>query len=180
MKKSTLVLIALSMSLTSSCALLASDDFNCKTIGNCAAWATHETSIHYQLDKFEKRTLKIDKDFNVKEGNVDFIFNYLLQSNDLVRLKRENALYQIIAMKDIKEFQFPSVKVEEIPASLDFYSVEFSLGNKEKVKNTQQVVKKYLSKNGRVLEVADSPKLQVIDSGVNLLTIKMLITELNK
>ena len=173
-------LIALSMSLTSSCALLASDDFNCKTVGSCAAWATHETSIRYQLDKFEKRTLKIEKDFSYKEGDVDFIFNYLLQSNDLVRVKRENALYQIVGMRDIKEFQFPSVKLEEIPSSMDFYTVEFPLSNKEKVRNALAIVKKYLSKNGRVLEVADAPKLQVIDSGINLITIKLLITELNK
>lgn len=180
MKKSSMLYIALLISLTSSLGVLASDDLNCKTVGSCAAWATHETSNRYQLDQFEKRSMKIEKDFSFKEGNPDFIFNYLLQANDLVRVKRENSMYQIVAMKDIKEFQFPSVKLEEIPATLDFYSVEFPLGNKEKVKNAQMIVKKFLSKNGRVLEVADSPKLQVIDSGVNLITIKLLVSELNK
>lgn len=83
-------------------------------------------------------------------------------------------------MKALKDFQFPNVKVEEIPSSLDFYSAEFSLSNKDKVKNALLIIKKFLSKNGRVLEVADSPRIQVIDTGIHLNAIKLIINELNK
>ena len=46
--------------------------------------------------------MKIEKDFSFKEGNPDCIFNYLLQANYLVRVKRENSMYQIVVKKDIK------------------------------------------------------------------------------
>jgi hypothetical protein len=158
----------------------AGDNFNCKTVKACSDWATDRTSVKYELGKFEKRSLNVDKDFSFTEGDPDFIFNYILQSNEMLRLKRESSTYQIISMRDMKDFQFPLVKAEEIPATLDFYSTEFTLSNKEKVKNAQIMIKKFISKNGRVLEVADAPKLQVIDTGISLNAIKLIITELNK
>ncbi len=158
--------------------LFAAD--SCKNLKVCTEWATSKTGIKYELGKFERRSLKLEKDFSFSEGDPDFIFNFILQSNDLLRLKRDNSGYQVIAMKDIKDFQLPSVKAEEIPASLDFFSTEFALANKEKVKNAQIIVKKFLSKNGKVLEIADAPKLQVIDTGIHLNAIKLIIAELNK
>lgn len=152
---------------------------SCKILKACSDWATNKTGIKYDLGKLDRRSLKLEKDFSLNEGDPDFIFNYLLQTNDLVRIKRESG-FQIITMKDIKDFQFPSVKVEEIPNSLDFYSVEFPFSNKEKVKNAQLIIKKFLSKNGRVLEVADAPKIQVIDTGIQLSGIKLIVNELNK
>ena len=151
----------------------------CKILKTCSEWATNKTGVKYELGKLDRRSLKLEKDFSLNDGDPDFIFNYLLQSNDLIRIKRESG-FQVIAMKDIKDFQFPSVKVEEIPASLDYFSVEFVLSNKEKVKNSLQVIKKFLSKNGRVLEVADSPRIQAIDTGIHLNSIKLIINELNK
>ena len=152
---------------------------SCKILQTCSEWATNKTGVKYDLGKLDKRTVKFEKDFSLNEGNPDFVFNYLLQSNDLIRIKRESG-FQIISMKDIKDFQFPNVKLEEIPSSLDFYMVEFSLSNKDKVKNAQLIIKKFLSKNGRVLEVADSPKVQVIDTGIHLNAIKLIVNELNK
>lgn len=153
---------------------------SCKNLKSCAEWASGRTGAKYDLGKFEKRSLNLEKDFSFSEGDADFIFNFILQSNDLLRLKRDNGNYQVIAMREMKEFQFPTVKAEEIPASLDYYSTEFALSNKEKVKNAQIIIKKFLSKNGKVLEVADSPKLQVIDMGINLNAVKLIIAELNK
>lgn len=153
---------------------------NCKTLEACANWASDKTGIKYELDKFAKRSLKIEKDFNFKEGNADVIFNYILQSNDFVRLKTEGGPYQIITMRNLKDFKVPMIKAEEIPASFDFYTTEFTLSNKEQVKNAMIMIKKLLSKNGKILEVSDSPKIQVTDSGIYLNSIKLVIVELMK
>jgi hypothetical protein len=163
--------------LSTSSNILAEDP--CSILKTCSEWATNKTGVKYDLGKLDKRSFKLEKDFSLNEGDPDFVFNYLLQSNDLVRIKRESG-FQIVAMKTLKDFQFPSVKVEEIPSSLDFYSAEFSLSNKDKVKNALLIIKKFLSKNGRVLEVADSPRIQVIDTGIQLNAIKLIINELNK
>jgi hypothetical protein len=157
--------------------LLAED--SCKILKTCSEWATNKTGAKYDLGKLDKRSIKLEKDFNFNEGDPDFIFNYLLQSNDLVRIKRESG-YQIITMKELKDFQFSNVQIAEIPSALDFYSAEFNLSNKDKVKNALLIIKKFLSKNGRVLEVADSPKIQVIDTGIHLNAIKLIVNELNK
>jgi hypothetical protein len=170
---SSLFIFLLSMSA------FASED-NCKTLKSCSDWASGKTGAKYDLGKWEKRSLKQEKDLTINEGDSDFVFNFILQSNDLLRLKRENGAYQIIAIRDMKDYQFPAVKLEEIPASLDFYTAEFLLSNKEKVTNAKLILKKLLSKNGRMLEIADSNKLQIVDNGFHLNTIKLMISELNK
>lgn len=154
-------------------------DDSCKTLKSCSEWASNKTGVKYDLGKLDRRSLKLEKDFNQNEGDADFIFNYLLQSNDLVRIQRESG-FQVLPMKDLKDFQFPNVKIEAIPSTFDFYSAEFILSNKEKVKNALLIIKKFLSKNGRVLEVADSPRIQVIDTGIHLNAIKLIINEINK
>lgn len=171
--KTLLVLLLLSMNSK----LFAAD--SCKTLRTCSEWATSKTGVKYELGNQDRRNLKIEKDFNKEEGDADLIFNFILQSNSLVRIKRESG-FQIIQMKDLKDFQFTPVKAEEIPQSLDFYSAEFPLSNKEKVKNALIVIKKYLSKNGRALEVADVPKIQVMDTGVHLILVRSIIGEINK
>lgn len=153
---------------------------NCKTLRACAEWATGKTGVKYDLGKLEKRSLRMEKDFNVNEGDADFLFNYILQTNDMVRLKRENAQYQVINSRDMKDFQFPALKPEEIPATLDFYTVDFPMTNKERVTNARIVLKKHIGKHGRMLEVSDSPKLQIVETGVQLNAIKVMINELNK
>lgn len=152
---------------------------SCKTLKACSEWATNRTASQYELGKYEKRSIKFEKDFVLTEGDADFMFNYLLHANDLARIKRENG-FQVIALKDLKDFQFPSIKESEIPATLDFYSTEFSLGNKEKVKNAVALIKKFKSTYGRVLEVAEGPKVVVIDTGIHLNIIKQIIEQLNK
>lgn len=171
--KHLLIFLLLAMGLN----LYAQD--SCKLVKDCSEWATNKTGVKYDLGKMDKRSIKFEKDFSLNEGDPDFVFNFLLQSSDLIRIKRESG-YQIMAMRDLKEFQFPSVKADQIPSSLDFFNVEFSFSNKEKVKNAQTIVKKFLSKNGKVLEIADSPKLSVIDTGINLNAIKLIVNELNK
>ena len=154
-------------------------EFSCKNLQACAEWANKKTGAKYDLQKLEKRALQLEKDFNFNEGDPDFIFNYILQSNELARIKREDG-FQIITMRELKDFQFPSINIAEIPSNLDFYSAEFSFSNKEKVRNALLVTKKFLSKNGRVFEVANMPHLQVIDTGIHLNAIKLIVNELNK
>lgn len=166
------------LSLLLSSIAMAAD--NCKTLKACSDWASGKTGAKYELGKLEKRGLKVEKDFSLNDGDADFLFNYLLQSNDLVRLKRDAGSFQIINVREMKDFQFPSVKVEEIPASLDYFTVEFTLANKERVANARTILKKLLSKNGRLLEVSDAPKIQVVDTGFQLSAIKFMINELNK
>jgi hypothetical protein len=76
----------------------------------------------------------MEKDFNINEGNPDLIFSYILGNNDLIRVKRENGTYDILPIRNLKNFEFPKIKEIELVPSLDFYTMEFSLSNKEKVK----------------------------------------------
>ena len=177
MKLKIMTIVAMLWLLT-GCASAA--DFSCKTLRECAVWATNRTAQPYDLGKLDKRSLKLDKDFTFSEGDADFVFNYILQNNEFVRLKNEGGGYRVIAMKEMKDFQFPNVKLEEIPPTLDFYSADFTLSSKEKVKNALSIIKKFLSKNGRTLEAADAPRIQVIDTGIQLNAIKLIINGLNK
>ena len=152
----------------------------CNNLKSCANWASDKTSAKYELGNLEKRTIKPNKDFLLTEGDPDFLFNFLLIENGLARVKRDNGAFQIILTKDLKNFQFPQVKIEEIPSTLDFYSVEFSFANKKIVKNAMQIFKKYLSKEGRLLEVADTPKILVTDIGIQLQALRAMAKELNK
>ena len=174
--KKILILILFTISID---LFAASVEDSCKILQACSDWVSNKTGAKYDLQKFDKRSLKLEKDFKLNEGDPDFLFNYILQSNDLVRIKRESG-FQIIAMKDLKDFQFPSINALEIPSNLDFYSVEFAFSNKEKVKNALLIIKKFLSKNGRVLEVANTPRIQVIDTGIHLNAIKLIVNELSK
>lgn len=166
------------LSLLISSVVMAED--NCKTLKACTDWVSGKTGAKYELGKLEKRGLKVEKDFSLNNGDVDFLFNYILQSNDLIRLKRDSGSFQVINLREMKDFQFPSVKAEEVPASLDYFTVEFTLADKERVANARTILKKLLSKNGRVLEVSDAPKIQVVDTGFQLNAIKFMINELNK
>lgn len=159
-------------------AIFAED--NCKTLKSCAEWVSGKTGVKYDLGKLEKRSLRLEKDFNMNVGDADFLFNYILQTNDMVRLKRESGQFQVINSREMKDFQFPAVKPEEIPATLDFYTVEFPMTNKERVANARIILKKQIGKHGRMLEVSDAPKLQILETGVQLNAIKVMITELNK
>lgn len=159
---------------------IKAEDAPCKILKSCAEWANHKTGFIYNLGKFEKRTLKIDKDFNINEGNPDLIFSYILGNNDLIRIKRDNGIFDILPIRDLKNFEFPKIKEMELVPSLDFFTMEFTLSNKEKVKNAMVVVKKFISKNGRLLESTDGTKITVTESGVQLILIKSIITELNK
>ncbi len=155
-------------------------DLTCKDLKTCAAWASEQTSVKYDLGTLEKRSLKFDKNFLLLEGDPDFLFNFLLTSNDLARIKRDGGIFQIVQNWELKNYQFPIVKMEEIPNSLDFYTVEFTFSSKNKVKNAMLVFKKYLSKEGRLLEVADSPKILVTEIGIQLQALRSIAIEINK
>ena len=152
----------------------------CKNMKACAVWAMDKTSVKYDLGTFEKRSLKIEKDFLLSEGDPDFIFTFLLLQNSYSRIKREDGVYQVIQIRELKNYQFPLLKEDAIPNSLDFYSVEFTFSNKNKVKNAMQILKKYISKEGRLLEAADSLKVLVTDSAIQLQALRAIAHELNK
>jgi hypothetical protein len=152
----------------------------CKNLKSCTEWVTDKTSAKYELGSLEKRSFNIEKGFTLTEGDPDFVFNFLLISNDLARVRRENGVFQIIQNRELKNFQFSLVKEDEIPNTLDYYSVEFSFSNKNKVKNAMQVFKKYLSKEGRLLEVSSATKILVTDIGVQLQALRSVAKELNK
>jgi hypothetical protein len=152
----------------------------CKNLKSCADWAQDKTSAKYDLGTMAKRSLKLEKNFDLTEGDPDFLFNFLLLNSELARVKRENGIYQIVQLRELKNYQFPLIKEEETPNALDFYSVELSFSNKNKVKNAMQVLKKYISKEGRILEVADSNKILVSDLGFHLQALRLMAKELNK
>lgn len=159
---------------------ILSADMTCKNLKVCADWASEKTSAKYDLGNLDRRSIKLEKNFSLSEGDPDFLFNFLLLQNNFARVKREDGVYQIIQNRELKNFQFTLVKEEVIPNTLDFYSVEFAFSNKAKVQNAMQVFKKYISKEGRLLEVSDSPKLLVTDSGIQLQALRSIAHELNK
>lgn len=166
--------LILGLFLVFSAPKLTAEEVNCKNLKLCAEWATAKTGVSYALGSLEKRSLKIDKGLDLSEGDPDTMFTYLLEQSDFARVKRENGGYEIIAIRDLKQYHFPLVKLEELKPNLDYYSLELTLKNKEKVKNAMIILKKYLSKNGKILEVTDSSKIMIIDTGVQLYMLKNL------
>lgn len=159
---------------------IKAEDAPCKVLKSCAEWANHKTGLVYNLGTLERRTLKMEKDFNINEGNPDLIFSYILGNNDLIRVKRENGTYDIQPIRNLKNFEFPKIKDIELVPNLDFYTMEFALTNKDKVKNAMTILKKFISKNGRLLESTDGTKVTVTESGVQLILIRSIVNELNK
>lgn len=178
MKNYILGFIVLNISLFGAPIFCA--DLTCKNLKVCAEWAADKTPAKYDLGNLDKRNIKIEKDFLLSEGDPDFVFSFLLLQNNLARVKREDGVYQIIQLRELKNFQFPVVKEDVIPSTLDYYSVEFTFSSKGKVKNAMQILKKYISKEGRLLEVADSLKVMVTDNAIQLQALRSIAHELNK
>lgn len=151
------------------------EEVNCKNLKLCAEWATAKTGARYNLGKFEKRSLTIEKGLDLSEGDPDTIFSFILNQNEFTRIKRDDGSYEVIALRDLKLYHFPSVKLDDWQPNLDYYSFEINLKNKERVKNAMLILKKYISKNGKVLEVTDSSKIMLIDTGIQLVMLKDLI-----
>lgn len=150
----------------------------CKNLKSCADWAQKSTGATYILSKNERKSLKIDKEFDLSEGGADIIFSYILFENDLTKLKRENGSYEIVAIRDVKNFTFPILKIEEVVPNFDFYAIEFSFDSKIKLKNAALIARKLISKNARVVESADGTKLFVTDTGGQLHFIKNVLSQI--
>jgi type II secretory pathway component GspD/PulD (secretin) len=150
----------------------------CKNLKSCAEWAQKSTGVTYILSKNERKSLKIEKDFDLSEGAADIIFSYILFENDLTKLKRENGSYEIVSVRDVKNFTFPILKIEEVTANFDFYAIEFSFDSKIKLKNAAIIARKLISKNARVVESADGTKLFVTDTGGQLHFIKSILSQI--
>jgi len=105
---------------------------SCKILKSCAEWATNKTGNTYILGKYEKRELKVERDFDLSVGDPDFLFNYLLLQSEYGRIKREGSTFEIVSLRDLKDYKFPFIKDEELKASLDFYTYEVQFSNKER------------------------------------------------
>ena len=152
----------------------------CKNVKSCAEWVTSKTGEKYILGKQEKRSLKVEKELNLNEGDPDILFSYILSQSDMARIRRDNGSYEVIALRDLKDYTFPIIKEEELKPSLDIYAMEFFFSNKEKVKNAMIVLKKFVSKNGRIVEATDGSRVIVTETADQLLMIKNIAVELNK
>jgi type II secretory pathway component GspD/PulD (secretin) len=152
----------------------------CKDLKTCAEWAASKTGLQYTLGNLGKRSIKLDKGFNLSEGDPDFIFSYILVQNDFARVKKDNGSYEVVAIRELKDYQFPKPAGDEIIQNLDYYSFEIKFSNHEKVKNAMQILKKYLSKNGKILEIAGADKVVITDMGIQLFLLKHLANDINR
>ena len=172
------IILALNLASFDLLAQMSADSV-CKNLKSCAEWVQKKTNVSYELGKFEKRSLKTEKEMDLSEGDPDALFSFILSQSEFTRIKRENGSYEIISLREIKDFTFPIVKDEKIRPSLDIQAAEFHFSNKIKLKNALIIVKKMISKNGRVVEASDGTKLFITDTGFQLFMFKNLISTLN-
>lgn len=148
---------------------------DCKTLKSCATWASDKTGINYQLGNLEKRSLKLEKDFNLEEGNPDLLFSFILNQNEYIRIKRDPRHYDIIPQRELKNFTFPKIKFEQVLANSDYITMEFQFASKAQTKNIITILKKFISKNGNATEIPDENKVIITETGYQMIAIKSLI-----
>jgi hypothetical protein len=154
-------------------------DIVCKNLKSCTEWVSSKTGKTYNLGKLEKRSLKVEKDLILTDGDPDTLFNFILSQSEMARVLRDNGSYEIISLRDIRDFTFPIIKAEGLKPSFDIFALEFNFSNKNKVKNAMIIFKKLISKNGRVVEATDGTKVFVTDTANQLLMFKNIADELN-
>ncbi len=152
----------------------------CKNLKSCAEWNQSKTGFIYNLGKLERRTMKVDKAFNLDEGNPDLLFTFILLESDMTRIKRDNGTFEIVSLREVKNYSFPSLKPEEARLNFDFYNMSFTFNSKENAKNAASMMKKYSSKYGRVFEATEGNKVEVTDVGVVLGIFQQIASAINK
>lgn len=157
-----------------------SADSVCKNLKSCSEWMSKKTGVIFDLGKMERRSLKTEKDFDLSEGDPETLFSYILSQSDMTKIKRDSGAYEVIALREIKDFTFPVLKNEEIRPSYDIQATEFVFSNNIKLKNAVLMIKKLISKNGRVVQASEGNRIFVTDTGFQLIMFKNLISELNK
>ncbi len=152
----------------------------CKNLKQCVEWVSAKTSMKYKTGDLDRRSLKVEKELQTEGGDADFLFNYVLTQNDLFRVKIASDQYEILPMREFKGIHFQKPAKNDEISLLDFYTVEIEFQNKEKLKNATTILKKYLTKNGKIFEVAGANRLLVSDVGVQLYLIRLMANELNR
>lgn len=170
--------------ITSVLCLLAfniqAEESRCKTVKTCIQWVSSKTGATYNPTKMDGRSLKTEKDLDLDSGDADALFGYLLNQSEMARVKRDNGSYDIVNARDLKEITFPIVKAENLQGNFDFTAMEFSYSNEKKAKNAMLVLKKYISKFGRIVQSSDGSKIFVTDTGYSLIGLKEIAESLNR
>ena len=75
---------------------------SCKNLKACAEWATYRTAVKYDLGSLDRRSMKVEKEFTLDEGDADFNFSFVLLQNNMARIKSENGGFQVIQLRELK------------------------------------------------------------------------------
>ncbi len=152
----------------------------CKQLKSCADYVTILTGSKYELGKFEKKSLKVDQNLKLTNGNAEQLFVYILEQNNFFRVATSDGKYRILDKKEFQSIQFPKVMNGQIQFTLDFFTFEYTIKNSPLKDMLISIAKKNISKNGRVLENAGDDVITLVDSGANLNKIVGLLNELDK
>ncbi len=161
-----------------SFSIIAKDE--CKQLKSCADYVTILTGSKYDLGKFEKKSLRVDQNLKLTNGNAEQLFVYILEQNNFFRVATSDGRFRILDKKEFQSIQFPKVISGQIQFTLDFFTFEYAIKNPPLKDMLISIAKKNISKNGRVLENAGDDIITLVDSGANLNKITGLLNELDK
>lgn len=149
-------------------------DETCASIKSCTDWASSKTGIIYELEGHENVSLNFNT-LSINAGNPNFILNYLLHDSGYLRVKKNDKVYRILSFTSLQNENVQKMPNENMPVMLDFYArdiLNFSKDNKE---SAQVIIKKYLSKNGRIAEVKDTGVITIIDDDLHIRIIQNMV-----
>lgn len=152
----------------------------CKQLKTCAEYVGMQTSVKYDLGKFEKKSLKMEPQFKMTSANADQLFVYLLEQNNLFRVATTDGNYRILDRKEFQSYQFPKIDAQNLKFSFDFYTFEYAIKTTDLKSMLLTIAKKMISKNGRVLENVGENKITIVESGANIHRIIGVFTELDR
>lgn len=153
---------------------------NCKTIKDCSDLVTKLTGKAYDAGKYEKRSLRPDPELEINSSNADALFTLLLEQNKFSRVQMSHNSFKIVDLRDLQSFEFPLVKIEEIPATGDSFTVEYEIKTDKMAATLLSIGKKYLSKSGSIKMQVGESKIRMVETGHNLRHIIDIFKELDK
>ncbi len=152
----------------------------CKQLKSCAEYIGVMTNVKYDLGILEKKTLRKEPSIKMTNSNAEQVFGFILEQNNLFRVRLPDGGFKIIEKKEFDAFKFPKITPNELKATFDYFSFEYDLKNTDIKEMLLLVAKKLVSKNGKVQENAGENRITVIDNGANLVKIAGIFSELDR
>lgn len=173
-----------SLFVVSAFFLLSSSVFACESLSECLKLEGELTGKTYLFqDDLNK---KLPKPYpELTKENASLIVSNLLQLHGHARVMATKELWKVIPASDIRYhpvdvFKSQDLGLENFPKDADYHMMSHQLKNPKLGDEITRAIRPFLSRYGRIVEVAASGEIIVQDTGLNLARIYGLIIEADR